>query len=561
MQALTRWLQRHSTWIESQQASILSAALIIFVANVTSAIAGLVKNRVLAAVYINPSYPGGLLDAYWVAFRAPEFAYQLIILGSLSAAFVPLFAQRFQKNKTAAFSFAYQTMYILLGLLTLASLFILLFTESFVGLITGAEFSPEQFALAVQMTRIMMIAQLLFGISGFFSAMLQSAKRFIIPAFCPVFYNLGIILVTLFGSSSLGLMAAAWGTVLGAFLHMSIQIPLLVKLGFRWPAWPRWKRAELKEFFQLLGPRTVALTLDQGTLWVITFLATGVGGLALTMMTFAQQLMTLPIRFFGVSISQAALPFLAAEYHDIEGFRRTVFRSLRQITFFTAPAATLLLVLRVPLVRLAYGTDGFPWRATLTTAEAVGILAVSIPAQAATHLLSRAFYARNNTIYPLISSSIYLFTTGLLGWWFGLEQEWGLRGLAIALSVATYLEMILLFAGLLWHIRPGGIRQLLFALARIGLAAFLMAMTLFVFQRLLDLYVFETSRTWQLIQLTVIVTTLGSAVYLGLCWLFSIEEITILQQIWQRVLRQRKQLSRSTPEFVESVSASTDYSA
>lgn len=560
MQAITRWLQRHSTWIESQQASILSAALIIFVANVASAVAGLVKNRVLAAVYINPSYPQGMLDSYWVAFRAPEFAYQLIILGSLSAAFVPLFSQRYQKDKKKAFLFAYQTMYILLSLLVLASILILLFTESFVGLITGAEFTAAQFELAVRMTRIMMIAQLLFGISGFFSAMLQSAKRFIIPAFCPVFYNLGIILVTLFGENMFGLEAAAWGTVLGAFLHMIIQIPLLIKLGFRWPTWPKWKRSDLKEFFQLLGPRTLALTMDQGTLWVLTFLATGVGGLTLTMMTFAQQLMTLPIRFFGVSISQAALPFLAAEYHDVEGFRRTVFRSLRQITFFTAPAATLLLVLRVPLVRLAYGTDGFPWRATLITAEALGILALSIPAQAATHLLSRAFYARNNTVFPLFSSVVYMTLTGVLGWWFGLEMDLGLRGLAIALAIATYCEMTLLFVALIWQLQTNGLRELLFALGRIGTAAFLMAMTLFVFQRLLDLYVFETSRTWQLVQLTLIVTSLGSLVYIGLCWLFSIEEITILQQIWQRV-RRGKELSRSTPEFVESVSSSTEYSS
>ncbi len=557
MQAFTRWFRRQSTWIESQQASILSAATIIFVANVASSFAGLIKNRVLSSVYITPGFEDGkVLEAYFVAFRAPEFAFQLIILGSLSAAFVPLFAHRYQESEEKAFQFANQTMYLLMGVFILASIAILLFTPQFVHLLTGDAMAPQQISQAIKMTRIMVLAQLFFGLSGFISAMLQSVKRFIIPAFSPLFYNFGIIFMTLFAHEQLGIEAAAWGTVFGAGLHMIVQIPLLLKIGYSFDIWPKWNKEDLIEFFTLTAPRTLALGISQLNLWVVTFLATGLGGIALTMITFGQQLMSIPIRFFGVSIGQAALQFLSAEQHDIVGFRRTVYRSLRQIFFFAAPASVLLLILRVPAVRLAYGTQEFPWKNTLITAEIVGILALSIAPQAATHLLIRAFYALNNTITPLIASLIYLLSTTIFGWYFTIVLGYELRGIAIALTAAATLETILLLGALLHKTGLGDVRQLFSSLFRITAAAFLMAVTLFVFQRLLDLYVFETSRTLQLLQLTLSVSLMGSAVYIVLCWLFKIEELTILARIARKARQSWHKLSGTHPTYFEPISGS-----
>lgn len=558
MQAIARWFRQQSSWIESQQASILSAATIIFVANVISTLTGLVKNRVISATYIRPEY-GNLIESYWVAFRAPEFAYQLIIVGSLSAAFIPLFTQKLKHSQEKAMNFAAQTMYLLLALFTVASIVIFVFAPQFVDLLTSEGFHQTgQYALAVEMTRIMMAAQMMFGVSGFLSSMLQSAKRFVIPAFSPVFFNIGIIATTIVFAPILGLKAAAWGTVVGAFLHMIIQIPLLLKLDFRLPLQPKWNRRDLLEFFGLTAPRTLALGVDQVNLWVITFLSTATGGITLTMLTFAQQLMSIPIRFFGVPIGQAALPFLSAEHDDPQGFSATVFRSLRQIMFFAAPASALLLVLRVPLVRLAYGTREFPWLATLDTAQALGYLAISIAPQAMTHLLIRAFYARNQTLFPLITSLLSVVITWGLGWWLGVKMGFGSSGIAIALALSATTEMVVLLVGLLTRIYLHGVAKFLFSLLRIGTAAFLMALTLFVFQRLLDLYVFETSRTWQLLQLTFVVTALGGTVYIGFCWLLKIEEITILTRLFERLRHQLKKTIKSTPEFVESVSQ-TEY--
>ncbi len=536
MNALRKWLRKQSGWIESQQTSILSAATIILLANAASAVAGVVRNRVFSGIYIQEG--NASLDAFWVAFRAPDFALQLIVLGSLSAAFLPMYTQWQKKDPNRAASFASQTMYLVLGLYAVASILIFVGAEWFVGMLLSNSAEPEIFPLAVRMTRIMILSQLFFGVSGFLTAMLQSAKRFVISALSPVFYNLGIIVVTLFAHQWLGIYAAAWGTVVGAFLHMAIQIPVMFRVGIRLPLWPEWNREDLWGFVTRTLPRTLALAVEQVSLWIVTFVATGSGPLVLTMITFAQQLMSLPIRLFGVSIGQAALPFLAAESDNLTGLRQTLYRSIRQILFFAAPASALLLVLRVPLVRLAYGAKTYPWSATLDTAEAVGILALSVAPQALTHVLIRSFYALNNTVYPLVISGVSVLITGSLAWYFGLQMGMGLTGIALALTISGCIEMVALFGGLLKYFGKADLGRLLLASIRIAGAAILMAVTLFIFQRVLDLYVFETSRTFQLIQLTAVVSALGGAVFLAWCWVLRIEELTILSRLFDR-LRKR----------------------
>lgn len=133
MQAITRWFRKQSSWLESQQASILSAAFIIFIANIASAGFGLIKNRVISAYYVN-SANNGLIDAYWVAFRLPEFVYQLIVLGTLSAAFVPIFAKLYQKNDDEAYDLARQIMLLLLAFFGLAGVVVFIFTNQFIAL-------------------------------------------------------------------------------------------------------------------------------------------------------------------------------------------------------------------------------------------------------------------------------------------------------------------------------------------------------------------------------------------------------------------------------------------
>jgi len=296
------------------------------------------------------------------------------------------------------------------------------------------------------------------------------------------------------------------------------------------------------------------MVIEQLNLWVVTFLATSIGGISLTLVTVAQQLMSIPIRFFGVSIAQAALPFFAANAHDQVGFRRMVFRSLRQISFFALPASTLLLILRVAIIRLAYGVEKLPWRATLDAAEVLGILSVSIAAQACTLLLVRAFYSMNNTVIPFFASVVYFATTVILGWYCVLVLNLGLTGIAVSLTLAGILETLILFIVFLMKNHFQDFGQFGWSMARIGVASVLMGITLFIFQRLFDLYVFETSRVLQLIGLTTAVGTLGSLVYLGFCWLLKIEELTILSRIFHKLRSQWNRVVGNTPEFVESVS-------
>jgi putative peptidoglycan lipid II flippase len=160
---------------------------------------------------------------------------------------------------------------------------------------------------------------------------------------------------------------------------------------------------------------------------------------------------------------------------------------------------------------------------------------LSVAPQALSHVLIRTFYALNNTVFPLVISSMSLMLTGGLAWYLGLQMGWGLQGIAVALTVSGVLETVVLFTGLLRKLGKDDLGTLLLSVLRIIGAAALMAVTLFIFQRVLDLYVFETSRTWQLIQLTGIVSVLGGAAFVAWCWLLRIEELTILWQLIRRV--------------------------
>ena len=135
-----------------------------------------------------------------------------------------------------------------------------------------------------------------------------------------------------------------------------------------------------------------------------------------------------------------------------------------------------------------------------------------------------------------------------------MQLGWGVRGLAIALTIASIIEFVVIFALLIHRIGFESIWSLISSLLRIAGAAMLMAVTLFVLQRLFDLYVFETSRVWELIKLTLVVGSAGGAVYLGFCWLLRIEELIILKQIYKKLASQWSKAVSATPEFVETVS-------
>ena len=557
---LPRIFTTQAQWLEQQQTSILSAASIITVTSIISAFSGLIVKRSLIGMFFNTQLSKEALEAFWVAFQIPDMMFQLIILGALSAAFIPIFTSYKKNNQDQAFYISSVMMNVLLLTFVIVGVLIAIFAQPITLLRTGEGFTAHQVEIVTNLTRIMILAQLFFAVSNFMTGILQSFQRFIIPALAPIFYNLGILLGVFLFSNWLGIYSAGVGVVIGAGLHMLIQLPLVFKLGFKYHFSFNLSSPGVREFFKLMPPRVLALGASETRKLFLGYFATSLGNISYTIMFLATSLMVIPIRFFGISISQASLPFLSEESsgQDRDKFKGLVMQSLHQIAFLTFPASVLLLILRIPVVRLIFGTSNFPWPATLTTGKVVALLAISITAQALTQLLIRAFYSLKDTKTPfwvsMVDLAIYLALAGGLVFWTDL----GVYGLAIATAASALIELpVYLF---LMDRRVKGFIRREFWLPQFKMlvASFFMAVFLYLPFKILDELVFDTSRTIELIGLTVTTSTIGILVYIYFALLLDIRELNIFLKLVNDFTPWKKTLAKTPEVVVENPTDGTD---
>lgn len=548
-------LQRSQRLFESQQTSILTAASVITAAIFMSALLGLLRNRLIVSMFFQEAQSRAALEAYWVAFRLPDMVFQLLVIGALSAAFIPVYTRYREHNRKEADQLA-STLINLIGLVFIAlSILIFIFARPLTGLFTGENFTSAQLDLAVNFTRIMLAAQLFFAVSNFLTGIIQAHQRFIIPALAPSAYNLGIILGILLFGATYGVYAACFGVVIGAFLHFFLQLPLAIKLGFRYQPIILWKHKGVVEIIKLMTPRTFALSIEQIEVFVMTYLATtvtlpfminGDRAGALTIMTLSQQLMSFPVRVFGIPIGQASLPFLSKEAskRNLEQFKRTFINSLHQILFLAMPATAFLIVLRIPAVRIAYGASAFPWAATKLTGLILAILSIAIFAHGAIHLMNRAFYALENTKYPFMAALLSVTLSVSLSYLLAFNTNLGLVGLALASFISTLITACFLLIILHFKVGKFNLKTLLIPPVKMALASAITGVALWSFMRFFDEFL-DTTRTIYLIFLTLSVTAIGLAVYIFLSYLLKINQLEAYLKLVDKLGSWRKVLSSS----------------
>ncbi len=541
-------------WLEHQQSSILSAAAVITFANIISLVSGLVRERLMLSHFFDTPVSQQAYEAFQVAFQIPDLLFQLVVIGALSAAFIPLFSKLKKENIDSAFKMSGVILNILLAIFLILAVVIFVFAPQISASRTGGQFTSAQVEIVTNLTRIMLIGQFFFAISSVFGAVIQSHQRFIIPSIAPIIYNLGILLGTYLFSDWLGIYAAGIGVCIGAFLHMFIQMPLAFRLGFRFVPSLSLNTPGIKQLMRILPPRVMSIGVNELQNISLGFFATSLGNLSFVVIKLALRLITIPIRLFGVPIGQASLPFLSEESHerDLQHFQKLVLQSLNQIAFLAFPASVLLLILRIPIVRLVFGTSNFPWEKTLETGKVVAIISISIAAQAMVQLLIRAFYALKDTKTPFIITLITVFVF-LMGSSIAVFfTTFGIYGLAFMTSVTAILELLLALFFL--HRKIGGFMSRDFWLAQIKmlLASFLMAVFLYLPFRIFDELIFDTSRIIELIGLTITTGTIGLTVYFYFAALFEIKELEVFQNMVQSFSTSKRNLQKNPEVVVES---------
>lgn len=544
---IKNFLENGKVILFKRQTNILSAAFVIAVFYGASMLLGILRDRLLVSHFYSCCRSD--LDVYWAAFRMPDALFQLLVIGALSAAFIPVFSEYLMRSKKEAFEIASSLINLLTLIFVVLASLVFIFARPLSEMITG-NFSPSQIDTMTNLTRIMLLAQLFFLLSNFLTGIIQSHQRFLVPALSPLVYNLGIIAGIILLSPFLGIYGPTVGVVLGALFHLLIQLPLVLKLGGSYRFSLNFRHPGVREVGRLMLPRTLALAVSQIEATVALFLATSLTAGSLTIFYLATHLMQLPVRLVGIPVGQATLPVLSQKRsEDLEEFRKIVLSSFYQILYLVLPATAILLVLRVPVVRIAFGARGFPWSATLLTAQALAVFSLAIIAQALVQLLIRGFYALHDTKTPLFIGISSVLVNVFLSIWLTFNLGWGILGLATASSIAGFLQVVLLF---LWLDKQVGFRKkdLVLPFLKIGIATLMTAFFLWIPMRVLDQYILDTTKTVNLVILTFLATLVGLLVYVVFSWLLKIEELSIFLSLIKRVGQWRTVL-QGTEEILE----------
>ncbi len=549
---IKRFWQNGHDFLIRPQSGIFSAALVIALTYGISMVLGILRERILVAKFYTCCRDQ--LDSYYAAFRLPDMIFQLVVIGALSSAFIPVFSEKLTKDKNEAYRLSSSLINLFLISFLVLCLIVYFYAKPLSLFITGS-FSSSQIDLMVGMTRLMLLAQAFFLISNFFSGMIQSQQRFLLPSLSPVVYNLGIIASIFFFADRLGIWSAAAGVVLGAFLHLLIQIPLIYRLGYR-HTFILEKSAGVRKVLKLMVPRTLALAAGQIELTYSVFLATSLSAGSLTLYNLAQRLVDLPVRLLGTSIGQAALPTLSAQLaqEKKEDFIKTLNQSLSQLFYVAFPSTALFLVLRLQAVRFAYGAKTFPWQATVTTGQTLAMITLSIFSQSAIQLLVRGFYAFHDTITPFVISVTCVTLNVLLSLLFVKKMSMGILGLAVAFSITSFVNFLLLFLFLNFRKIRFIFRSDFYRYSKMFLAAAFSGFISWFLLRALDETVFDTSKTVPLLFLTLICAVMGILVYFSFSLVFKLNEMQMIFRIfrsfgkWRDTLFSVKEAIGSPPE-------------
>lgn len=528
----------------SRQTTILSGATIIMATVILSKILGLMRDRLLVH-----SFPPDTVAIFFAAFRLPDLIFQLLIFGAVSVSFIPVFTEYLEdKGQKEAFKLASSTLAMAVGIMCLLIVIIAIFADPLTSLIVPG-FTPEQKAQTAMLTRVILLGQFFLAAGSFFIAILQSFQRFIVPALAGIFYNLGIIFGIVFLSKPMGIMGPAVGVLIGTFFHFLTQYPLARSLGFRFD-FKSLIHPGVKEILRLMSVRTIGLAAEQVNETVGVILASIISTASVTYLTFAQHLQIVPVGLFGATMAQAALPVLSSERArgKMEEFKITLITTFHQIMFLALPAAAILIVLRIPAVRLVFGASQFDWEATVLTGRTLAFMSIGLGAQAVSLLLVRAFYALKDTKTPVYVSLIVVTINIVLSITFVQLLKFNVWGLGLAFSISAIISGILLFVTLSRKVGGFKVGLVVKPLLKMSMATVIMGAALYIPVKLLDAVIFDTTRTINLLFLTGSASIFALYVYVFLVWFMRVEELDTFVNLIKRVGRLQEKVK--TEEIV-----------
>jgi len=521
----------------SANRQIALAAGTVMVAYVLSSVINLAKGVVILRAFGT----GMENEAFWAANRVSEVLFNLVAGGALASAFIPTFSTFLvQKQKENAWKLASSIINLVLLIISALAILAAIFAPQVVRYILAPGFvnDPEKFQLTVQLLRIILPSTVIFSISGLMMGILNAHQSFLFPALAPSMYSLGMIFGVVFLSPSMGIFGLAWGVVLGASLHLLVQLPKLIRLGGNY--WPIFglDNPSVRQVGILMLPRLAGVAVVQLNFLVNTNLASRYSEGSVTGLTYGFTLMLMPLMLIAQAIATASLPTFSAQaaLGKLDEMRNSLSTALRAVFMLSIPAAVGMILLRFPLIKVLYenGTT-FTTESTELVAWALLWYTVGLVGHSAVEILSRAFYAMKDTRTPVlvgvIAMSLNIALSLILGPVF-LRIGWlAIGGLALANSLATGLESIVLLIILRKRLNGLEGRKIFQLLWKVLLSVTLMGIAI-----------------WWLVDFTnlsnglIIVTGAfaGGGIFAISLLVFRVEDFTVLVRYFMRKINRKK---------------------
>jgi putative peptidoglycan lipid II flippase len=493
----------------TKQTSVARSAGIVSIAVMFSRVLGLVREMIFAKYF----GAGFLYDAYQAAFTIPNVLRDLFAEGALSAAFVKVFTD-YQTNKSEqeAWKLASLVLNALAVILSAVTIIGILLSPYLVSIVASG-FSPEKAALTVTMTQIMFPFILLVAMAAVAMGVLNTKGIFGIPASASTVFNIVSIFVGLgfaywlSGGSwdasqdkyTLPAISAQWailgmaiGTLVGGAAQFLMQVPSLLKVGFRFSPILSFTDEGVRKIMRLMAPAILGTSAVQINVLVnLAFVSSIDGGRS--WLSYAFRLMQFPIGVFGVAIGTASIPVLSrmANEGKLDDFRKTLSSSIKLVFLMTLPSACGLIILGEPIIRLLYSRGAFVESDVPMTAWALAGYSIGLTGYAAIKVLSPAFYAMNDAKTPMIIAVCSIAVNALASFVFrdwlsnyGASPEYpnGLGHVGVALATSSVALVNFFALALMMRKRIGRIdgRDIIQSFLKIAVAAVIMSLVCYL---------------------------------------------------------------------------------
>ncbi len=391
--------------------------LIVVGGTLLSRVLGLLRETIFSNQFgTNPDF-----GVFRASFSVLDLLYLVIIGGALGSSFIPVFGSLIEKkDDERAWKLANTVLTISIIVFMVVAFVVGIFARPLLAatVARGYADNPELLNTAVLLLRLMLVQPLLLGVAGLMMAMLQTFDRFTLPIIGYNLYNLAIIVFAWLFAPRFGITALAAGVVCGAVIFLLTQLLGAARLGLRFRPMFDWRMPEVRRVGQLLGPRLVGQSASQINLIIMLSLLGLIGTAAQAANGYATMLLMLPQGIIATSIGTVMFPRLSRLFgaDQIDDVRRVSIGTLRTVLWLMIPIAALFLVLHVPIVRLLFQRGEFTDASLALTSRALLFYSVAVIGLGGGEIITRTFYAMQDTRTPVMVALVTITCNALLAW-------------------------------------------------------------------------------------------------------------------------------------------------